>query len=121
MKRLTRAFTLVELMMVVSIISIIFAISAPSLVVAREKARSRACIRNLRTIDSAKEQYGLDNRLSSGSSLPALSALCGAGTTTYIKGGTPRCPSGGGYTLNALGTNPVCSIGSSAVVAHALP
>lgn len=121
MKPARRAFTLVELMMVVSIISVIFAMAAPSLVVAREKTRSRACIRNLRTIDSAKEQYGLDNRLSAGSTLPDLPALCGAGTTTYIKGSPPRCAAGGEYTLNALGINPTCSIGSNAPVAHALP
>ena len=116
-----RGFTLVEMMMVVSIISVIFAIASPSILMAREKTRSRACIRNLRTIDAAKEQYGLDNRLSSGSTMPALSVLCGAGTTTYIKGGGPVCAAGGAYTLNNLGTNPTCNIGTLAPVAHVMP
>lgn len=121
MKRYRRAFTLVELMMVIAIISVLFAIAAPNIVTAREKTRSRGCIGNLKTIDSTKEQYGIDNRLSAGSTMPALSALCGAGTTTYIKGGQPACPAGGAYTLNNLGTNPTCSVGSSAPVAHVLP
>ena len=121
MKSLRRAFTLVEIMIVVLIIGILVAIAVPNFVKARESARARACIANLRQIDSAKEQYGIDNRLSAGSTMPALSTLCGSGTTTYIKTGNPQCPSGGTYTVSNLGTDPTCSIGASAPVAHVLP
>ncbi len=82
-----RAFTLVEVMMVVSIISVVFAIAAPNIRRTRETAQARGCMRNLRQIDSAKEQYAMDNRLAQGATMPALSGFCGAGTTTYIKGG----------------------------------
>jgi prepilin-type N-terminal cleavage/methylation domain-containing protein len=115
------AFTLVEVMMVSTIVSVIFAIAAPSIRRTRETAQGRSCIRNLRQIDSAKEQYAMDNRLAQGATMPALSVFCGAGTTTYIKGGQPACPRGGSYTVNNLGTDPVCSVGTAALVAHALP
>jgi prepilin-type N-terminal cleavage/methylation domain-containing protein len=121
MKSLRRAFTLVEIMIVVLIIGILVAIAVPNFVRARESARARACVRNLRAIDSAKEQYAMDNRLSHGSTMPALSTFCGSGTTTYIKGSAPTCPSSGTYTVNNLGTDPVCSIGTGAAIVHVLP
>ncbi len=116
-----RAFTLVEVMMVVSIISVVFAIAAPNIRRTRETAQARGCMRNLRQIDSAKEQYAMDNRLAQGATMPALSVFCGGGTTTYIKGGQPQCQRGGTYTVNSLGTDPTCSVGTNALIAHALP
>ena len=76
MKSLRRAFTLVEIMIVVLIIGILVAIAVPNFVRARESARARACVGNLSQIDSAKEQYAMDNKLAQGSTMPALSALC---------------------------------------------
>jgi prepilin-type N-terminal cleavage/methylation domain-containing protein len=121
MKSIRRAFTLVEIMIVVLIIGILVAIAVPNFIRARESARARACVANLRQIDSAKEQYAMDNRLAQGATMPALSALCGTGTTTYIKGGSPACPSSGTYTVSNLGTDPTCSVGTTAAVAHVLP
>jgi prepilin-type N-terminal cleavage/methylation domain-containing protein len=118
---LHRGFTLVEVMMVSTIVSVIFAIAAPGIRRTREVSQARSCIRNLRQIDSAKEQYAMDNRLPQGSTMPALSAFCGAGTATYIKGGAPRCPRGGAYTVNDLGTSPACSVGTGALIAHVVP
>lgn len=120
MKLLRRAFTMIEVMMVVAIISVIFAISTPALVKARERARGTACVRNLRLIDAAKEQYGLDNRLSAGATISGFSVLCGAGTATYLKA-TPVCPSGGSYNIDVLGTNPSCGVGNLSPFPHVLP
>ena len=121
MKSLRRAFTLVEIMIVVLIIGILVAIAVPNFIRARESARARACVGNLRQIDSAKEQYAMDNRLAQGATIGTLASLCGTGTTTYIKGGAPNCPSSGTYTVGVLGTDPTCSIGTGAAVAHVLP
>ncbi|MBB6048448.1 competence type IV pilus major pilin ComGC [Armatimonas rosea] len=121
MRSLRRAFTLVEIMIVVLIIGILVSIAVPNFVRARESARARACVGNLRQIDSAKEQYAMDFRLAQGATLPALSVLCGTGTGTYIKGNAPVCPSNGTYTVNVLGTDPTCSVGTGAAVAHVLP
>ena len=112
---------MMELMVVVTIINVVFAISAPNIRHAREVARGRSCIRNLRQIDGAKEQYAIDWRLPQGNTMPALSVLCGDGTTTYIKGGTPVCPRAGTYAINRVGTNPTCSVGTGALLAHQLP
>jgi len=110
-RRTTRgAFTLVEIMIVVVIIGILINISMPSLLRSRESARAKACIKNLKAIDSAKEQYALDNKLSSGS--PQSTDLYGP--TLYIKT-APSCPSVGtsAYTINAIGTVPSCIIGAN--------
>lgn len=116
-----RPFTLVEVMMVVCIVSVVFAIAAPNVRRTSENARARGCLRNLRVIDSAKEQYAIDNKLAQGATMPALSTLCGNGTTTYIKGGAPVCQAGGTYAVNNLGSDPTCSVGTNAMIAHILP
>jgi prepilin-type N-terminal cleavage/methylation domain-containing protein len=120
-KRVRNAFTLIEIMVTVLIITILLTIAVPNFIRARETARGRSCIRQLRLIDSAKEQYAMDNHLGAYSTMPALSALCGYGSTTYIKGGTPVCPSSGTYTVNNMGTDPACSIGTGAAIPHVMP
>ena len=99
-----RAFTLVEIMIVVLIIGILMAIAVPNFVKARESSRKNTCIANLKQIDSAKEQWAMDQRKNSGDSC-ALADL--VGTAAYLKA-TPVCPSGGTYTANTVGANPTC-------------
>jgi prepilin-type N-terminal cleavage/methylation domain-containing protein len=108
-KSLKRAFTLIEIMIVVLIIGILLAIAVPNFVRAREASRAKACVANLKQIDSAKEQWAMDTRASSGATGPALATLVGA--TGYIKS-TPTCPSGGIYTVNNIAIQPVCSEGA---------
>ena len=48
------------------------------------------------------------------SDLPAWAAL--VGTDGYVKA-QPSCPSGGTYTINAVSTNPTCSVAGT----HVLP
>ena len=100
-----RGFTLVEIMIVVLIIGILLAIAIPNFVRARNTSRGKACQANLKQVDSATEQYLMDNR---STTYPALSAL----TPTYIKT-APACPSGGTYTMGTASANPTCSIGDN--------
>jgi prepilin-type N-terminal cleavage/methylation domain-containing protein len=108
--RKKRGFTLVEIMIVVAIIGIIIAIAVPAFLRARENARGRACQENMQKIDGAKEQWALEERLSNGTASPELSFFCGP--TKWIKR-EPKCPGGGSYTTNPVGTDPTCSIGAN--------
>ena len=103
--KVRRGFTLVEIMIVVLIIGILLAIAIPNFVRARNTSRGKACQANLKQIDSATEQYLMDNRTTT---YPALTAL----TPTYIKT-APACPSGGTYTMGTASANPTCSIGDN--------
>ena len=105
-----KGFTLVEIMIVVAIIGLLAAIAIPSFIQARTTSQTNACINNLRQIDSAKEQWALEAGATDGDPL-------GAGWTIYIKGNAvPNCPASGAYTPGAVGTDPVCSVGT-----HVLP
>ena len=98
-------FTLVEIMIVVAIIGLLAAIAIPNFVRARATAQTNACINNLRIIDAAKQQWALENDKTADAIPPAQDLL------PYFRGGIfPVCPSGGGYTINAVGVPPTCSI-----------
>jgi prepilin-type N-terminal cleavage/methylation domain-containing protein len=111
-----KGFTLVEIMIVVLIIGILLAIAVPNFVRARERSRAKTCMGNLKQVDSAKEQYAMEERLDSGATVDGA-ALWGDGSTAgpYIKK-PPVCPSGGTYTVGDVGEDPTCSIGGD----HAL-
>src|SRR5437588_2291982 len=104
LRRSRRGFTLVEIMIVVLIIGILLAIAVPNFIKARETSRAKACVANLKDIESAKEQWAMDNRAATNAT-PAMTDL----TPTYIRS-TPACPSGGNYTLGDMSTRPTCDI-----------
>lgn len=103
-------FTLVEIMIVVAIIGLLAAIAVPNFVNARNNSRASVCVNNLRQIDSAKEQYALEENLDDGDAIADTGDL-----DTYIRGGYAglTCPSGGSYTCNVIGTNPTCDEGGT--------
>ena len=109
-----RAFTLVEIMIVVLIIGILLAIAVPNFIRAREQSRAKSCSANLKQFDSAKEQYAMDNRANAGDTVTFAQLI---GPTLYIKA-TPQCPSNTiAYTaaeLGAISADPTCTKSTNA-------
>ena len=82
-----RAFTLIELMIVIAIIAILSSILLPNFVRARSEGRLTGCKTNLRNIATALEAYATDNKHRYP---PAVTALTPAFIQTI-----PTCPSSG--------------------------
>jgi prepilin-type N-terminal cleavage/methylation domain-containing protein len=81
-------FTLVEIMIVVAIIALLAAIAVPGFLRARKRSQASRIINDLRLIDSAVDQYAIENNKSSGFTVPASewSKYLKAGTNLYLTG-----------------------------------
>ena len=107
-------FTLVEIMIVVLIIGILLAIAIPNFVQARESSRAKACVANLKQIDSAKQQWAMDNK-KTGTDTPGSTDLSTTDTTkiSYIRT-FPSCPeTTTAYTIGNMNTLPTCALGTN--------
>ncbi len=111
-------FTLVEIMIVVSIIGLLAAIAIPNFVKARATSQCNACINNLRQIDAAAAQFAITAGKATGATINYPTDL-----SPYIKlnsnGSIPPCPAGGTYADGIVGTNPSCTL-STLTPAHRL-
>ncbi|MBN1901328.1 prepilin-type N-terminal cleavage/methylation domain-containing protein [Candidatus Sumerlaeota bacterium] len=121
-----KGFTLVEIMIVVAIIGILIAIAVPGFLRARENSRGQACQENLTKIDGAKEQWALEFKHSNGTQITDSAAFLADpnifGLNGYVKK-EPKCPSSGTYTVNNIGVDPTCSIGTDngPFIDHTMP
>ncbi len=134
-----RAFTLVEIMIVVAIIGLLAAIAIPAFMRARTTSQQKGCLNNLRQIEAAKDQYALDYGLTNyayiglnegGTTIDdvvGFSKLVAEKTEALIKT-YPICPASTNikytptaeraatdYLLNNVGYNAMCNKLSNAV------
>ena len=99
-------FTLVEIMIVVAIIALLAAIAVPNFLRSRKRSQATQILEDLRQIDSAKDQYAIENNKK------GADAVTWANVQAYIKTGTRLYTSGGAdlfgnaFTLNAIDTAP---------------
>ncbi|MGA3006820.1 MAG: prepilin-type N-terminal cleavage/methylation domain-containing protein [Opitutaceae bacterium] len=115
MKTLCRsagAFTLVEIMIVTTIIGMLAALAVPAFYASRQLSRQKAITNNLRQLAAAAQQYMLEQ----GVSQADFSDLVGEGTSYYIRDMATVC----GEDYTAAGCSPVTNgttqISVSAVV-----
>lgn len=104
-------FTLVELMIVVSIISLLTGIAIPAFMQYRADTRAGFCANNLRMIEHGKQVVAIKMNVMAGAAVDAAEVV------KYIVGGAPVCPDAGAYTYGNDGTDPVCGSG---LAGHAL-
>jgi prepilin-type N-terminal cleavage/methylation domain-containing protein len=72
-------FTLVEIMIVVAIIALLAAIAVPGFLRARKRSQASRIINDLRLIDSAVDQYAIENNKTTGTAVPTTA------WTAYLK------------------------------------
>jgi prepilin-type N-terminal cleavage/methylation domain-containing protein len=82
-------FTLVEIMIVVAIIALLASIAVPNFLRSRKRSQATQILQDLRVIDSAVDQYAIENNKGTGAS------IVWADVQKYIKTGTRL------YTSNA--------------------
>ena len=113
-------FTLVEIMIVVATIGLLASIAIPNYVKSRSISQRNACINNLRQLDGAVQQWGMENKKA------ATDAVLLSDATPYLKYSIV-CQSGGtsindSYTVRDVQTPPTCiSPGGKAANGHLLP
>ena len=102
MKGQRQGFTLVEIMIVVTVIGLLAAIAVPTYTQAREKSMTNRCLNNLRQMTHAKDQYAFDHFNAEPSAVIDL-------VPDYISK-EPSCVAGGSYTIGAVGEDTTCNI-----------
>lgn len=104
--RENKAFTLVEIMIVVAIIGLLIAIALPNFVKARNTARLNLCKNNLRLIGHGLEQWRVETNAAGDAAPAAIATLA-----EYIKGDAlPTCPSAGVYSFGTGADDIDCSV-----------
>ena len=106
-KRKEQGFSLVEVMVVVGILGLLMAVAMPNFLRSRREARARACVANLKQIESAKERW-------------CISSQAGMDTDVFMTDivpdflrMTPSCSADGTYSVGTMAEDPTCSVGTN--------
>ena len=98
-------FTLVEIMIVVAIIALLAAIAVPNFLRARKRSQATRILEDLRMLDSATDQYAIENNRTTGApaAFSDLKNYLKTGTVLYSTGadifGDPYGPT---FTVDTL-------------------
>jgi prepilin-type N-terminal cleavage/methylation domain-containing protein len=90
------AFTLVEIMVVVAIIALLASIAVPNFLRARKRSQATRILEDLRIIDSAIDQYAIENNKAGGAT------VSWSDIQVYLKKGSVIYNSGGADLLGGL-------------------
>ena len=116
-------FTLVEIMIVVAIIALLAAIAVPNFLRARKRSQATRVLEDLRIIDSACDQYAIENNLSTGRPFPwaAVQLYLKQGSMLYSSGGTDVLGDsyGASFSVDTLPTVPSATFNKLSDVAPA--
>jgi prepilin-type N-terminal cleavage/methylation domain-containing protein len=108
------AFTLVEIMIVVAIIGLLAAIAIPNFVKARANSQKNACISNLHQIDSAIQEWALENHAQDANPVtftditPYLGRSSGGSLASLYCPADPATAYASSYSIVDCKTAPVC-------------
>ena len=99
-------FTLVEIMIVVAIIALLAAIAVPNFLRARKRSQATRILNDLRMIDSAIDQYAIENNNSSGDTLTfdKVKAYLKTGSSLYNSNGVHMLSGsyGSAFTVDSI-------------------
>jgi prepilin-type N-terminal cleavage/methylation domain-containing protein len=99
-----RAFTLVEIMIVVAIIALLAAIAVPGFLRARKRAQASRILNDLRLIDSALDQYAIETNKATGTTVNVTD------WTNYLKKNSTLWTTGKDLFGNTYGNQVVDSL-----------
>lgn len=102
-------FTLLEVLIILGIIAILITLVLPNSYRAAVTTRKVVCVNNMRQIEAAVARWTVENEIDDGVSVNADQE---DEIYSYLRGGKPNCPSGGNYSIAAIGSSPqvTCNI-----------
>ena len=101
LSRKTDAFTLVEVMIVVSIVGVLAAVAVPNFIKSRELSHRKLCVANLKQMEGAIQSWAVITRKGNAYDIGPDTAEIFS-PTGYIKGSV-SCPAGGSYGFGRVG------------------
>ena len=105
--KIQKGFTLVEIMIVVSIIILLAAIAIPSFIRARQRSQASTTINGARQLDAAVDQWAIENGIDNGVAvtLPSLAVYVKPGSAfeLALTSSNPTDALGNDYTFNNTG------------------
>lgn len=100
-------FTLTEMMITVGIVGMLTSMAIPGFLKARDNANLNTIYSNLRQIDSAKEQWALENMKATGTVVSDITVI-----KDYLRGGKVNEVTHELYVVNPVGTPPEAALPS---------